>query len=217
MRQTTALLLILWLLGTGQAEPRAQEKQNAPPVQMPVVVGETTPPVVAISFVEESIYGGPFRPILLVWKEGRIVWSPDLLKGGPPYREGKVAPERVKKVLSDLDRRGVFKYSGRREHYGPDYPYTTIAIAVGTKRLSVSSWHEYAEKGSTVVATAGGLALLEGRDRARVLASEPESYRQFRKVWADLRAGLATLIPDRGREAGKLQFRLQPHYGAPRR
>jgi hypothetical protein len=148
--------------------------------------------------------------IVAVWKDGRIIWSREPVRGGGPYREGKVEPGKVQKALDDLEKRGIFKdRSLRRLHFGPDADFTAIVVADSKRWLDMGSWHELFEESPKMVATDHGVEALEGRDRAKVLTSQPESYRNYRKAWSDAKATLLGLIPPEGKDAGKLRFRYR--------
>jgi hypothetical protein len=174
----------------------------APSVRMPVVSGEATCPLVAVYYEED--WGLRFRRlgpqvIVAVWEDGRIIWSGDQWKGGAPYRVGCVAPERVQKLLIDLDNRDLFKDPIRYTRRFPiDCPYTSITIAAGSKRLGMSSNHENIER-----------AVRNRPNHSMGFADQPEDYRRFRQVWDDLRATLDSLIPEGSREAGGIKFEIR--------
>jgi hypothetical protein len=73
------------------------------------------------------------------------------------------------------------------------------------------------EANSDLVATSAGLELLDGRDRAAVLAAEPESYRRYRRIWGELRHRLTRLLPRDGEAARPLKFKLRWLTGGARR
>lgn len=179
-------------------------------VSMPVLTDEASIPVAAI-YTEHSPweYQGP-QISVAVWNDGRIIWSGDLLKGGPPYRVGTVAPQQVEAFLDRLDARGVFRdQTLNQANFGPDAPVTTIAIADGARQLNMMSWHELFEEDPDLVVTSSGVVPLEGRRRAEVLATEPASYRRYRESWAVIRDEFMSLIPTAGQEAGDVRFEMR--------
>jgi hypothetical protein len=113
----------------------------------------------------------------------------------------------VHKTLDELETDGLSRGPICSEaHFGPDAPFTTIAMAQGQRRVSMISWHEVFEQSPTCVATSAGVEVLNGRDREAVVAAEPESYRRFRRLWKETRDRLAALIPNSGSDARNLEF-----------
>src|SRR5437762_340377 len=59
--------------------------------------------------------------ILVAWPDGHVVWSGDRVKGGAPYRAGRVDPKRVAALLARCDTDGLFADEKlNRPHFGPD-------------------------------------------------------------------------------------------------
>jgi len=217
-RGATSLLTLVLGLGWTPA-PRHAGKPSLT-VLMPAVVDEHVLPLVAIYYEDWGRGSRVFGPqiILAIWRNGRVVWSRDALKGGPPYRTGRVARGRLRKLLEGLDASGIFKDPTLNDaNFGPDSQFITIAIADGRRRLNMASWHEVYEANSDLVATSAGLEPLDGRDRAAVLAAEPESYRRYRRLWGEVRHRLTSLLPRDGEAAGPLKFKLHWLTGRGRR
>ena len=85
-----------------------------------------------------------------------------------------------------------------------------VAIADAHRVLSMKSWHELFEsKANHLVATSHGVEVLYGRSRKKVLRSQPEDYKRFRRAWKDTRDKLAGFIPREGQLAEELHFKLQ--------
>ncbi len=159
--------------------------------------------------------GGPARAgeigfpvIAALWSDGRIVWSESRIPGGPPYRQGRFAREKLDSLLDTLERKQVFRDAARfRGNFGPDAGYTTIAIDDGRRRLRLESWHESFEQNTNLVATAGGITTLRGAKREDVLRQQPEAYRRLRNTWADIRQAVEALTPRGGKSyEGEIQI-----------
>jgi hypothetical protein len=151
--------------------------------------------------------GGPARTgeisfpvITALWSDGQIVWSESRIKGGPPYRQGRFAPEKLESLLATLEGKGVFKDAARfRGNFGPDAGYTIIAIDDGRRRLRIESWHELVEEQNTnLVATAAGISTLGGAKREDVVRKQPEAYRRLRDTWSEIRRAVGALTPKTG-------------------
>ncbi len=210
------ILLLLWPAICAIA--LACEATRDTGVCMPVIDGEPNIPVVAVYVRHMGTLVGPdSRPvprdalniIMVAWRSGRIIWSEDDLRGGPPYFNGDLDPYRLENILKELRNKGVFdRPELNHPNFGPDSDFTVLAIADRGRRLEMGSWHELVEGSSNHVATSYGLESLRGRDRAEVLKSQPAKYRRYRQVWQDVRAALTGLVPDEGEPISDLQFRL---------
>jgi hypothetical protein len=135
----------------------------------------------------------PEALVLAAWPNGRVLWSEDAIRGGPPYRERLARPQEIDQALAD-----VLEMAGRRPfeevHTGPDAGYTTITVWQGGEpALHLGSWHELFEADGGLIVTAGGVEPLFGRDRLEVLAAQPADYRSFRALWEAVKARLTRL------------------------
>ena len=160
---------------------------------------DTNLPVVAIYDSDWRLGSQHPRPrvIAALWTDGRIVWS--ATNSGAPYRQGRLAPNKLNALLADLDQKGVFtNQTLTRPNVGPDSGFTTIAIDDGKRRLKMESWHELFERNTNLVATANGIEPLAGRSRERVIQRQPAEYRGYRRTWSDIRQAVTAMIPEKG-------------------
>ena len=211
-------VIALLLTGTTCREEQRRSMSSLTPssVEMPALPDETDVPVAAVyvqqaglSLPDASTVEGP-RVIVAIWKDGRAVWSQDRLMGGPPYQTANVDPEQLTTFVNELESAGVFRDPSLNDpRFGPDSDYTVVAVADAYRALHMRSWHELFESNPKLVVTSRGVMPLNGRDRQAVLRSEPESYRRFRRVWKNIRAKLAAILPKEGRPAEKLRFELR--------
>lgn len=135
--------------------------------------------------------------VIGIWGDGQVVWSEDRVYGGAPYRSGTVDPKQVAALIARLRKDGVFDNEKlARSNFGPDSKFTSILIKSGKQQLKMESWHELAEDSGKTVATSAGISSLNGRRRYDVLANDKAEYLHYRLVWAEIRASIATLIPD---------------------
>jgi len=129
-----------------------------------------------------------------VWGDGRLIW-----RGSEGMLEGRVDPSAVVALIDRLDRLGAFGTGSVYErHFGPDSGYVVVDLHAGDRRLRYESWHESAEGSERVVATARGLEVLEGRERDKVLAEQPDGYRRFLRAWSEIRTTARGWIPSSG-------------------
>jgi hypothetical protein len=142
--------------------------------------------------------GGPGL-ILAAWPDGHIVWSGDRLKGGAPYRAGRVDPKKISALLGRFEKEGLFSDETLNQaHFGPDSEFLTVFIKSGKQQVQMQSWHELFEESDNLVATEGGVSVLEGRRRLDVLRKAKPEYLFFRTVWSETRDRLSGLIPAEG-------------------
>lgn len=129
--------------------------------------------------------GDPARAILLLWEDGRVLWSEDALNGGPPFHSGFVTPARVAAVVK--------RFQGRltsRESLGPDATFGALVLRLdGAEYVSMKSWHPRDPNPKTI-ATSTGLQARDGRDPAAVLAADTADYQSFRRLWQELEGEL---------------------------
>jgi hypothetical protein len=124
----------------------------------------------------------PARPIVLVWEDGRVLWSENALEGGPPYRSGTVEPARVTAIVEKFKKREPLN----KESLGPDATYATLVLRLPEgKYAQLKSWHPR-DPNAKFIATSTGLVARDGRDPAAVLAKDTAEYQAFRKLWQEL-------------------------------
>ncbi len=160
---------------------------------------ETNRPVVAVYNSDWGLGARDPGPKLIaaLWPEGRVMWS--ATNSGAPYRQANIATEKLQALIGTLDRMGVFTNKTlTRPYFGPDSSFTTIAIEDGGRRLVMASWHELYEENTNLVATAAGIERLEGRNREQVLQSQPAEYRNYRRVWSEIRQAISAVVPETG-------------------
>jgi hypothetical protein len=180
---------------------------------MPVKKGIFVPnlqgrPIPVISmYVEEY---GPWilpenfewHPVLLsVWSNGDIIYSHDYVRGGRPYYSAKVSEQQVESFLSSLTASELWgKFPKGYFKTGPDSSFTNLIVIYHNQIMELGSWHELFEARGKSVGTAHGIESLEGRTIQKVLAEQPQEYRDFRQLWDMIRSGAKALIPKEGIE-----------------
>jgi hypothetical protein len=154
--------------------------------------------VFAVYHCELGLSDRPGRSVIFAaWADGRVAWSKDRLYGGPPYRTGRVAVDRVADLLARLEANGLFADKKLSWMYaGGEHPeFLAIRVRSGKNVVHMSSWHELVEDSGKNVAIERRREALNGRHRLDVLREAPPDYRHFRFVWAETRARMAELIP----------------------
>jgi hypothetical protein len=170
------------------------------------------PPVLAIYVEDHGMRRGPTGPrvVMVLWESGRLIWSADREKGGPPYFATLVPWITSRALVSQLAEQKIFDDPVRDDlYFGPDATYTTLAICDGRHRLNMSSWHEHFERSGKSVALARGVTALNGRDLDELIAQEPEEYQRFRDVWKTVRSSLMSILPEAGMPTEQRGFTLE--------
>ena len=212
------LLFVCLVLGRGcRCDKNGKDSNTKSTTIILVPIGESTPPAVAVGVWADrprrpdEMGPGPYCDVIVaIWKDGRVIWSEeDALISGPPYFEGSIDPKVLAEFLAEVDNKGWFNDPVSKQHnWGPDSGWIKITIlGDGGKLLNMGSWHELFEANPNLVADATGIGSLDGRDRAQVLAQQPEDYRRFRAIWSELRNRLQELIPADGKIVEGLQFK----------
>lgn len=154
--------------------------------------------------------------ILGVWTDGTIVWSLDDLRGGPPYFQSKIDPDRFRKLREKLRAEGALTdrslsttYGSPFESFMPCTDDTRIILYDGDESLDMQSWHEFEEAAGRIATSRESLDPAVAK--WNVLFDEPKEYLRFRLAWSEIRLGLQRLIPKDGDQVdGSLLFSHGP-------
>ena len=143
---------------------------------------------------------GEPKLVIAAWSDGTVVWAEDQVEGGPPYRRGSVAPQRVAAVLERLELDGAFDDRRLAQPcLGFDSKFTTLLIKKGKLKLEMNSWHEIFERNGRAIAGSCALFSLPEGKRLSELRKEPAEFLYYRAVWGEIRTLTATLIPAEGK------------------
>ena len=84
------------------------------------------------------------RMIIVLWPDGQILWSDNLVEGGPPYSMGKVKKEAVDELLRKIKSYGAFNpmLFGRHVFLYCDCSFCRIVATNGSDAMELSSVHE---------------------------------------------------------------------------
>jgi hypothetical protein len=169
---------------------------DPPPVVRPISEAES---VLAVFYDDWALAGARDPALILAgWPDGRVVWSGDRLRGGPPYREGRIAAKKVTGLLGRLERDGHFADKGLNAGYVDWHDeFQTVLIKSGKKQVEMRSRHELVEEAGRGVAVHWELPRPAER-RLDVLRDAPRDYLYFRLVWTETRNKLTDLIPAEG-------------------
>jgi hypothetical protein len=133
--------------------------------------------------------GEPYDPTIkasvVVWSNGRIVWSQDQRPGFgcPPFLIGPIDPAQATALVGRFEKRGAFNKSLR--HYLGDH------AAANMIHLQISPRRK----------TRFGLT----REHLRDYHTAEE--KEYRVLWDDMRHGIEALIPGQGRPFAGSPFR----------
>lgn len=139
------LILILLITGCARAATpatRPQPTTEAQPTTRPV-------PVAAVWTEMGMPLPGERKEFWQLtvgaWSDGTIVWSAADDRSGKPYLTAKVPPERIEKLVHDLDEIGFFsdaEVNHHRNRYPPDAAHTVIAAEAGERRQKLALWRD---------------------------------------------------------------------------
>lgn len=171
-----------------------------PPAERPITGADT---VLAVFSTDMGLRAGPpfKKPVVVIWPDGKAVWSRDRVVGGPPYFEGRADPKAVASLLDRLDQDGLFAdKSLTQAHVPPDYLFNTVLVRSGKKRVKMESSHEFAEQFPGGVYSHVGVSdLPPGVRRLDALRKGPAEWLYYRMVWAETRGKIADLLPAEGK------------------
>ena len=169
-------------------------------IGMPVETGSSNAPVFAINTIP-GILGQPRTNgiVVVLWENGRVIWSRNDRWGGPPYYEGKIATNIVEVFVSELAAQQSVFQGSFSEYFQARYepPWTVISVNSGAQALQVISAHEFIEQRNDRVCTMEGIRLLKKKEsKSAVLAEQPLGYRQCRAAWETIRSSARGLTGD---------------------
>lgn len=147
--------------------------------------------------------------VMAVWGDGRAIWSDDPVRGGPPYREGRVDPKRVAALLDQLTEDGLFdEKSLAVGHTSTHFSYHALTVRAGARTLDMATSHELGREKPREPGA-------EGRTESRLARLRKSSAAAlfYELVWAETRVRLANLLPREGRPANgslTLTFDVNP-------
>lgn len=206
---TVFAFVILFVLGCYPG--KKQERLR----RIPVLTGKSArPTIVVYVVVEQNAFELQTKFIRLqivmaVWSDGTMIYSKNAIEGGAPYYQKRVSRLELRRVLSCLEKHGVFSISGRKSYYGPSSSFSCIYIANEGREILLKSWHELYEKNPKIIATQhGGMEALGDRDRHAVVLKWSSKYKEFREQWTLTRTELKKLIEvgGEGRVIQNVQF-----------
>jgi hypothetical protein len=140
-----------------------------------------------------------------VWPDGRAVWSDDRIEGGRPYRQGRIAPDRVRALTDRLTTLATGAgVPSTFHHVGPDYLRQILQFRTSDGRVyGLGSWHELQEaRGGVVMTDHGTFDLRPGQTTEQALREHAsEDYRRMRRIWTALRHAIDDALPQAGQPA----------------
>lgn len=195
-----------------QSSVKNLDPQGAVPassIRMPEIQGVKERPVAAIYCDCEGLSTVPPRAVrrgvsalVVVWADGKVLWSKNRVSGGPPYFRGCVPCELVTHVIARVERpeAGVkFVYIP----YRPGGCMVRIAVDTPSKAFSTFSQHELFHD----TFNSGGDALTEKSESLEVTGDS--AIRQFRENWRNTKECILSVIPAQGERIGNVHFVLR--------
>lgn len=167
--------------------------------------GDGAEPVPAVAIFESSaglVSADAPRGIthVVIWPDGRIIWSHKQADGTFVFLSGHVQPARVQALLDRFEHEGVFDEKAfRHSYYGPDSFFTTIRLQSGTQHTRLESWHEdYWQHAKAAASSGEATPSKEGQPREQVIPHDETEDQRFLRIWDEVRAAVDALIPAQG-------------------
>ena len=131
--------------------------------------------------------------VISMWEDGYVVWSENLILGGPPYRCGKINKVVFSKLLTEVENDGYFgDPTLEQANFGPDTQFKTLLIGTNNHRLSMQSLHE--------LQTPSRLLPNESRKflntKLGMLSESGAADLYYRLAWAELQLKCLRLLPN---------------------
>lgn len=69
-------------------------------------------PIISVAVIAHDPNERRPRVVVAIWGDGRVIWSDEAVRSGPPYRQGQVGPDAVRKLLAKWTKDGHFNNPG---------------------------------------------------------------------------------------------------------
>jgi hypothetical protein len=182
------------------AQREAEATQVLREVEMPSITDAKDPAFAAIYIDTMAAIGQPpMRLVCAFWNDGRVVWNSNPAPGQTTHLRGKLSQDQLEQFRAALGKQiaGIELADRWKGNFGPDSVYTVVTVCDGPARLWYASWHEV-EDGAGVAVTERGVEVLEGRDKAKVMAAVAPEYRAFLNRWDLIKSTMLRALPDKG-------------------
>lgn len=191
-------------------------RESTSPTSMPVLESVSERPFFAM-YVQDFRHPLSGRTtnnidvIVAVFRDGRVIYSHDLLNGGAPYGTTAVGHERIEQFLRDLEMlKCLSSPEYQSSYFGPDSKITTITGRLHDRFFEMRSWHEQFECDDGLIVTDRGVESLKDRTKAEVSKKTSPEYERFRTAWDKLRQRAAALLPEHRDASQTMSFVLEP-------
>lgn len=203
-RHFVSYLLILIFAASASSEPTQSQLSERPITDADSILAVYTQGIGLASNGR-----APQRLVFAAWHDGRVIWSEDQTRGGPPYRTATIRPAALEQALAVIHRDGFFDDPALLQpKFGPDAQTTVLYARTKRDELKMQSWHELYEADGKVVATEAGLTPRAGHSRPDILRGATPEYLYYRVAWSDIRRLASALIPSESKSAnGHLEMR----------
>jgi len=180
-------------------------------VYMPILIDNTDIPIISMYYEPYGLPAVEMGPkiIICVWPNGEVVCSKDTVLGGPPYFKGQIDLGKINKFFLDMNKIGIFTDTIRYYSYvGADASCQVISMYYKSNRMNMTSWHKFFEDDPDALPTNDGILFLEGQDREKIIAEQPEEFKRFLKSWDIICVSFKELIPKDVQQVDNLHFKL---------
>ncbi|MCK5000279.1 MAG: hypothetical protein KAS23_12120 [Anaerohalosphaera sp.] len=178
-------------------------------IELPLIDSQEKVPIIAAYYTGFGFGSSALNHMLMVWPDGTVIFSDDLIKGGPPYFTGTISQGEIESFFESLRAKNIFQRTYQTVHTGPEMGWTMLLVNSPKDGILVlESFHEYTELDARLVFTDNGITSLEGRTIKEVLKEQSEDYQLFRADWDFIRKGFDELIPDDQTAIETLKFKM---------
>lgn len=150
-----------------------------------------------------SVFGEhALNGIFALYQSGDIIWSEDIVFGGPPYYCGKIEKAQIDEIIFKVIQLGVLDMSSSF-NYPPDAGYVCMKVCIPQRLpLELRSWHEL--QAVSCQTSKGSIPdELYGDSKVRLPC---DSETEFYITWRQLKSELLGAIPKNGVIGENIKF-----------
>ncbi len=142
--------------------------------------------------------------ILMVWENGKVIWSKDQLNGGSPYFTGEISTDLINNFFHFIGSKGIYNSLLIDSRLVPQEDSITFLKAFKDSNYINLSYEK--DPNLTPDTTGIWVSTLPGQG---ILYQDTNDYKEFLDIVTLVRTASKSLIPDVGQPAGKLSIEFK--------